>query len=35
MVMANGRILQTGPASEMESVLQSAYLGSTKSAEAG
>jgi branched-chain amino acid transport system ATP-binding protein len=35
MVMANGRILQTGPASEMESVLQSAYLGSAKSAEAG
>jgi hypothetical protein len=28
MVMANGRIVQTGGAGEVESVLQSAYLGS-------
>jgi branched-chain amino acid transport system ATP-binding protein len=27
MVMANGRIVQTGAARDMESVLQSAYLG--------
>jgi branched-chain amino acid transport system ATP-binding protein len=35
MVMANGRIVQTGAADEVESVLQSAYLGSTQSAEVG
>jgi len=27
MVMANGRIIQTGAASDVESVLHSAYLG--------
>jgi branched-chain amino acid transport system ATP-binding protein len=30
MVMANGRIVQTGAARDMESVLQSAYLGSVQ-----
>ena len=35
MVMANGRIVQTGGAAEVESVLQSAYLGSVEPAEAG
>ena len=35
MVMANGRIIQTGAADEVESVLQSAYLGSAQPAEAG
>jgi branched-chain amino acid transport system ATP-binding protein len=35
MVMANGRIVQTGGAVEVESVLQSAYLGSVEPAEAG
>ena len=30
MVMANGRIIQTGAARDVESVLQSAYLGSVK-----
>jgi hypothetical protein len=33
MVMANGRIIQTGVADEVESVLQSAYLGSSQPAE--
>jgi branched-chain amino acid transport system ATP-binding protein len=31
MVMANGRIVQTGSTSDVESVLQSAYLGNTES----
>jgi branched-chain amino acid transport system ATP-binding protein len=35
MVMANGRIVQTGGADEVESVLQSAYLGSAPSVETG
>jgi branched-chain amino acid transport system ATP-binding protein len=35
MVMANGRIIQTGAADEVESVLQSAYLGSAQAAESG
>jgi len=35
MVMANGRILQSGSADEVESVLQTAYLGSVEPAEAG
>ena len=35
MVMANGRIIQTGAADEVESVLQSAYLGSAQPAESG
>jgi branched-chain amino acid transport system ATP-binding protein len=35
MVMANGRIVQTGAARDMESVLQSAYLGSVQPAEPG
>jgi ABC-type glutathione transport system ATPase component len=35
MVMANGRIVQTGTAGDVESVLQSAYLGSAQPAEAG
>ena len=35
MVMANGRIVQTGAAREVESVLQSAYLGRVQPAEAG
>src|SRR5271170_5223098 len=35
MVMANGRILQSGSADEVESVLQSAYLGSVQPAGAG
>jgi hypothetical protein len=30
MVMANGRIIQTGAARDVESVLQSAYLGSVE-----
>jgi branched-chain amino acid transport system ATP-binding protein len=34
MVMANGRIIQTGGARDVESVLQSAYLGSVESAAA-
>jgi branched-chain amino acid transport system ATP-binding protein len=33
MVMANGRIVQTGAARDMESVLQSAYLGPVQLAE--
>jgi branched-chain amino acid transport system ATP-binding protein len=35
MVMANGRIVQTGAARDVESVLHSAYLGPVKPAEAG
>jgi len=35
MVMANGRIVQTGAASDVESVLHSAYLGPAQPAEAG
>jgi branched-chain amino acid transport system ATP-binding protein len=35
MVMANGRIIQTGAACDVESVLHSAYLGDVKPAEAG
>jgi len=35
MVMANGRIIQTGAAADVESVLQSAYLGPVQPAEAG
>jgi len=35
MVMANGRILQSGSADEVESVLQTAYLGSVEPAEPG
>ena len=31
--MVNGRIVQTGAASEVESVLHSAYLGSVQPAE--
>ena len=34
MVMANGRIVQTGAARDVESVLQSAYLGSAQTAAA-
>jgi branched-chain amino acid transport system ATP-binding protein len=33
MVMANGRIVQTGAVSDVESVLQSAYLGTVQPAE--
>jgi branched-chain amino acid transport system ATP-binding protein len=33
MVMANGRILQSGSADEVESVLQTAYLGSVDPVE--
>ena len=35
MVMANGRIVQTGSARDVESVLHSAYLGPVKPAEEG
>ena len=35
MVMANGRIVQTGEARDVESVLHSAYLGPVQPAEAG
>ena len=35
MVMANGRIVQAGKASDVESVLQSAYLGTVQPAEVG
>ncbi len=35
MVMANGRIVQAGSASDVESVLHSAYLGPVQPAEAG
>src|ERR1700689_1988853 len=35
MVMANGRIIQTGAAREVESVLQSAYLGSVEPTATG
>ena len=35
VVMANGRIIQTGSANEVESVLQSAYLGPAQPAAAG
>ena len=35
MVMANGRIIQTGTVREVESVLHSAYLGPVQPAEAG
>ena len=35
MVMANGRILQSGSADEVESVLQTAYLGSVEPTDAG
>jgi branched-chain amino acid transport system ATP-binding protein len=35
MVMANGRIVQTGDASDVESVLQSAYLGPAQPADPG
>ena len=35
MVMANGRIVQTGAASDVESVLHSAYLGPVQPAPAG
>jgi branched-chain amino acid transport system ATP-binding protein len=35
MVMANGRIVQTGSAGDVESILQSAYLGSAPPAAAG
>jgi branched-chain amino acid transport system ATP-binding protein len=35
IVMANGRVMQTGAASEVESVLQSAYLGSAQVVDAG
>jgi branched-chain amino acid transport system ATP-binding protein len=35
IVMANGRIVQTGAASEVESVLHSAYLGPVQPAKAG
>ena len=35
MVMANGRIVQTGAAGDVESVLHSAYLGPVQPAEAG
>ena len=35
MVMANGRIVQTGAAHEVESVLHSAYLGTVRPAEVG
>ena len=34
MVMANGRIVQTGAARDVESVLHSAYLGSVQPGEA-
>ena len=35
MVMANGRIVDTGSASDVESVLHSAYLGPVQPAGAG
>ena len=35
IVMANGRIVQTGAAQDVGSVLQSAYLGPVQPAEAG
>ena len=35
MVMANGRIVQTGDASDVEAVLQSAYLGPAQPADPG
>ena len=35
IVMANGRIVQTGAASDVESVLQSAYLGPAQPAGSG